>query len=340
MKKQVLSALAFCSALGIAQAQTDVTKEYLVNPSFETLKAADGTTDVAVKTKLESGLYGWDVAKLGANNSNYQVESEESGSSTGFPADGSGKIKPTEGTYYYFNRQGWGNKDSELKTTTSKELPAGTYYAVIDYKAADYSNNNNANNNGTTIGIKVNDAASNLLGENPAVRRAYSIANNGSNPGNDAYMVNAAWNELGTMFTVTEPTTVTISLVQNMRNNGRSDIAWDNLRLYQIENVSENKPMDVSGLITTSNYYALGGWNIEGGNTFEVNTWSTEGEKDGSGMTTPLRRKRKQGCKRHYQPYSQPSDTGYLRSKRLDSCTERSRRRRYPIRSHTLCQRR
>lgn len=176
MKKQVLSALAFCSALGIAQAQTDVTKEYLVNPSFETLKAADGTTDVTVKTTLENGLQGWEVVAM----SHYQVESEASGSSTGFPADGSGKIKPTEGTYYYFNRQGWGNKDSELKTTTSKELPAGTYYAVIDYKAADYSNNNNANTNGTTIGIKVNDAASNLLGENPAVRRAYSMANGGS----------------------------------------------------------------------------------------------------------------------------------------------------------------
>ena len=27
MRKQVLSALAFCSALGIAQAQTDVTKD-------------------------------------------------------------------------------------------------------------------------------------------------------------------------------------------------------------------------------------------------------------------------------------------------------------------------
>ena len=284
MKKQVLSALAFCSAFGIAQAQTDVTKEYLVNPSFETLKAADGTTDVKVKTTLENGLQGWEVAAM----SNYQVESEESGSSTGFPADGTGKIKPTEGTYYYFNRQGWGNKDSELKTTTSKALPVGTYYAVIDYKAADYSNNNNANTNGTTIGIKVNDAASNLLGENPAVRRAYSMANGDSNPKSDAYMVNAAWNELGTMFTVTEPTTVTISLVQNMRNNGRSDIAWDNLRLYQIENVSENKPMDVSGLITTSNYYALGGWHIEGGNTFEVNTWSHEGETDGSNMTTPF----------------------------------------------------
>lgn len=285
MKKQVLSALAFCSALGIAQAQTDVTKEYLVNPSFETLKAADGTTDVKVKTTLENGLQGWEVAAM----SNYQVESEASGSSTGFPADGTGKIKPTEGTYYYFNRQGWGNKDSELKTTTSKELPAGTYYAVIDYKAADYSNEGKTNSNGTTIGIKATDTEGKIMGENVPTKRAYGIATwNSSNPGNDAYMVNAAWNELGTMFTVTEPTTVTISLVQNMKNSGRSDIAWDNLRLYQIENVSENKPMDVSGLITTSNYYALGGWNIEGGNTFEVNTWSTEGETDGSGMTTPF----------------------------------------------------
>lgn len=284
MKKQVLSTLAFCSALGIAQAQTDVTKEYLVNPSFETLKAADGTTDVAVKTKLENGLQGWEVVAM----SHYQVESEASGSSTGFPADGSGKIKPTEGTYYYFNRQGWGNKESELKTTTSKELPAGTYYAVIDYKAADYSNEGKTNSNGTSIGIKATDTEGKIMGENVPTKRAYGIANWSSNPGNDAYMVNSAWNELGTMFTVTEPTTVTISLVQNMKNSGRSDIAWDNLRLYQIENVSENKPMDVSGLITTSNYYALGGWNIEGGNTFEVNTWSHEGETDGSGMTTPF----------------------------------------------------
>lgn len=284
MKKQVLSALAFCSALGIAQAQTDVTKEYLVNPSFETLKAADGATDVAVKTTLENGLQGWEVVAM----SHYQVESEASGSSTGFPADGSGKIKPTEGTYYYFNRQGWGNKDSELKTTTSKELPAGTYYAVIDYKAADYSNEGKTNSNGTSIGIKATDTEGKIMGENVPTKRAYGIANWSSNPGNDAYMVNAAWNELGTMFTVTEPTTVTISLVQNMKNSGRSDIAWDNLRLYQIKNVNESAPMDVSGLITISNNYAFGGWKMEGGNTFAINTWSHEGETDGSNMILPF----------------------------------------------------
>lgn len=284
MKKQIIFACVCCGWGINLPAQTDITKEFLTNPSFEDLRTTDGTTDVTVKTSLDKGLYGWEVASM----SNYQVESEASGSSTGFPADGSAKIKPTEGTYYYFNRQGWGNKDSELKTTTSKELTAGTYYAVIDYKAADYSNNNNAKNNGTTLGIKVNDAASNLLGENPAVRRAYSMANNSSTPGSDAYMVNAAWDVLGTMFTVTEPTTVTISLVQHMKNSGRSDIAWDNLRLYKIENVGESKPMDVSGLITTSNYYALGGWSIEGGNTFEINTWSSEGDTDGSGMTKPF----------------------------------------------------
>lgn len=284
MKKQVLSALAFCSALGIAQAQTDVTKEYLVNPSFETLKAADGTTDVAVKTKLESGLYGWEISKLLDNEfSNYQVESEASGSSTGIPANGI--IKPSQGEFYYFNRQGWGNVDgSELKTSTSKNLPIGTYYAVIDYKAADYSNNNDASKSGTTIGIKAENATNELLGENTAVRRAYSTLTSNSDP----YMVNAAWNELGTMFTVTEPTTVTISLVQNMKNSGRSDIAYDNLRLYKIENVSESTPMDVSGLITVSNHYAFGGWKIEGGNTFQINTWSHEGETDGSGMTSPF----------------------------------------------------
>ena len=284
MKKQVLSALALCTCLGVAQAQTDVTGEYLVNPSFETLKAADGTTDVPVKTKPTNGLLGWELT---ADLTDYQVESYESGSATGFPASDPRNITPSEGTYYYFNRQGWANMDSELKTTTSKELPAGNYYVVIDYKAADYSNNNNANNNGTTIGIQVSGATENVLGGTAAVRRAYSMANNSSNPGTDAYMVNAEWNELGAMFTVTEPTVVTISLQQNMKNSGRSDIAWDNMRLYLIDEIPA-EGIDVSGLISTSNNYALAGWAIEGGNTFQINTWSDEGETDGSGMTTPF----------------------------------------------------
>ena len=289
MKKQVLSALAFCSALGIAQAQTDVTKEYLVNPSFETLKAADGTTDVAVKTKLENGLYGWEISKLrNDGNSTFQVESKESGSSNGFP--GNGFITPSEGIYYYFNSQTWmyGSNESEIKTKTSKPLSAGKYYLDIDYKAADYSNNN-TNGNGTALGLKVYKASTNeLLGENAATKCAYSVVNNNASPNGNTYMQDQAWDKMGVMFTVSEDCEVSISIVQNLMSRGRSDVAYDNLKLYKLDNASETSPANISGLIHTSNYWTLGDWTIEGGNTFEVNTWSHEGEKDGSGMIIPF----------------------------------------------------
>lgn len=289
MKKQVLSALAFCSALGIAQAQTDVTKEYLVNPSFETLKAADGTTDVAVKTKLENGLYGWEISKLrNDGNSTFQVESKESGSSNGFP--GNGFITPSEGIYYYFNSQTWmyGSNESEIKTKTSKPLSAGKYYLDIDYKAADYSNNN-TNGNGTALGLKVYKAGTNeLLGENAATKCAYSVVNNNASPNGNTYMQDQAWDKMGVMFTVSEDCEVSISIVQNLMSRGRSDVAYDNLKLYKLDNASETSPANISGLIHTSNYWTLGDWTIERGNTFEVNTWSHEGEKDGSGMIIPF----------------------------------------------------
>ena len=289
MKKQVLSALAFCSALGIAQAQTDVTKEYLVNPSFETLKAADGTTDVAVKTKLENGLYGWEISKLrNDGNSTFQVESKESGSSNGFP--GNSFITPSEGIYYYFNSQTWmyGSNESEIKTKTSKPLSAGKYYLDIDYKAADYSNNN-TNGNGTALGLKVYKAGTNeLLGENAATKCAYSVVNNNASPNGNTYMQDQAWDKMGVMFTVSEDCEVSISIVQNLMSRGRSDVAYDNLKLYKLDNASETSPANISGLIHTSNYWTLGDWTIEGGNTFEVNTWSHEGEKDGSGMIIPF----------------------------------------------------
>ena len=67
--------------------------------------------------------------------------------------------------------------------------------------------------------------------------------------------------------------------------NGRSDIIYDNMHLYKYDNTSS---MDVSGLIANANDYLLAGWSIEGGNTFHVNTWSTEGDSDGSNMKTPF----------------------------------------------------
>ena len=238
-----------------------MTSTYLVNPSFETLKASDGTTDVTVKTKLESGLYGWSIDNSAM--SDYQVESAASGSSSGFV--NGGVINPTEGTYYYFNRKGWANLSTTLSTTTKANVEPGTYYVVFDYKAADYSNNNNASKNGTTIGITVKDATNATLATLPAVKRAYSIANNGSNPGSDSYMKDARWCKMGVAFTVETASAITISVQQNMVNSGRSDIVYDNFKLYKI---GESQEIDFSGYIAnpffeTANKNA---WTDNGGN--------------------------------------------------------------------------
>ena len=272
-RKRLLFAVALVTGLlgwNNIQAQTDVTDQYLINPSFETLKASDGTTDITVKTTLSNGLYGWEVPSM----SNYQVESEASGSSSGFVNGGS--IAPQNGTYYYFNRQGWANKYSELKTTTSQALPVGLYYAEIYYKAADYSNNNNASRNGTTIGINVTDGTSNTIGTTTAVKRAYSIANNGSNPGSNTYMTTAPWSKLGVFFEVTEESDVTISLVQDMYNSGRSDIIWDNLKLY---NMTEATNADVTGLVPNYSFETgnLNAWSVNSSATGDTKVASSTG---------------------------------------------------------------
>jgi hypothetical protein len=253
MKKKYLILTGLLFAWMGAQpvsAQTDVTSTYFANPSFETLKASDGTTDVTVKTTLTNGLYGWEVADM----SNYQVESYESGSSTGFPADGSGKIAASDRTYYYFNRNGWGDKNSELKTTTTQSLPAGWYYLEFDYKAADYTNNNDASKNGTTVGVKILNVDASVLGENPLAKRAYSTTNGSNNPGTDNYMVAAEWTKMGVCFEVKEATAITVVIRQEMKNYGRSDIAYDNLRLYSLDGVTETNTVEMTGVIVNPSF--------------------------------------------------------------------------------------
>ena len=57
MKKQVLSTLALCTCLGVAQAQTDVTSQYLVNPSFEenvSYTADAQATNIKTENKIQN----------------------------------------------------------------------------------------------------------------------------------------------------------------------------------------------------------------------------------------------------------------------------------------------
>ena len=230
MKKKLLDVIALFIAITGAShvvAQTDVTDQYLINPSFEILKASDGNTDVPVKENLTNGLYGWELPYLGDQYVNYNLESFESGSNSGFVQGQS--ISPTEGSYYYFNRRGWGNIDSELKTTTSKSLEPGIYYVTIDYKAAEYANTTNNPATGSTIGITVTDSYSNILGTNNAAQRSFSQIKNGGDPTED-FLASRPWDTIGAIFAVNETSAVTISILQKMKGaNGRSDIIYDNM---------------------------------------------------------------------------------------------------------------
>lgn len=262
MKKNLLM-LAGATSILLSQkvcAQTDVTNLYLTNPSFEVLKSADNLKDITVKLPLTDGLYGWKLSVDGITN--YQLESENSGSDTGFPVSGSKNVKPSDGTYYYFNRKGWGNLNSTIATTTKEALPVGTYYLEFDYKAADYSNNNNSATNGTSMGILITGATGETLTESVQAKRAYSIANNSSNAGTDTYMIDAPWTKMGTMFQVNANGVVTITIRQNMLNNGRSDIMLDNFRLYALDNVSQATPLNITGALANPSFEArnVNGW--------------------------------------------------------------------------------
>lgn len=286
MKKKLLSIAAVLAVSSMAFAQTDVTSTYLVNPSFETLLASDGSTAVTTTTdksaNLTDGLYGWEISALKNDAySNYRVESSSGPSASGFGSP----ITSSDGDCYYFNRQGWANVDSELKTTTKAALEPGVYYVTIDYKAADFANNNQASSNGTTIGITIKDANDTELGKLSPVTCAYSEVQDGGNC-SSTLLADRPWDTMGAMFSVENASVVTFSIQQNMKSNGRSDIVYDNMRLYKYDESSTT--MNVSGLIPTANDYLLGGWSIEGVNTFQVNTWSGEGATDGSNMTTPF----------------------------------------------------
>ena len=252
-RKLLLAALCVVGAVGM-RAQTDVTDTYLVNPSFET-----GT--VGSITELE----GW---VLPQNILSSDFKNVSLGSATACEGETFGIPTPSDGDKYFFHRKGWGNIDSELTTTTKTAVEAGTYYFVVDYKAADCSNNNNASPNGTAIGIKVTDASEDILAAIEPVKCAYSIANqSGSNAGGDTYMKTAPWTQKGIYFKVEEPSVLTFAFVQNMKNSGRSDIAYDNVRLYKIDDAQN---LDFTGLIANPSFEAgnINGWTaVAGGDT-------------------------------------------------------------------------
>ena len=268
-----------------AQGYRDVTSEALVNPSFELTAEATPLTAATATNIAEA--YGW---TLPTGTSNMAV-ADALTTAIGF-TNGKGGVQPSEGTYFLWYRKGWGHL-STLVSTTTRTLSAGKYYVVVDYKAADYSNNNNHSTNGTKMNIVVTGADGQSLGQTAEARRAYSFANGSSNPGSDTYLAKAPWTPIGAFFTLHDEGVATISVKASLVNNGRSDICLDNMRVYRVDDETQADatpfPLDVTGMLANPSFEAGAGgtsWSSYSYNGWTVASNGSEIKADGGSFTT------------------------------------------------------
>ena len=206
------SLLAVMVVSTLAQAQTDVTAQYLTNPSFEADAAK--CTDA---TKLEEGtegLRGWNVSPITGwtttNPSKQLLISAACATDNGF-----GKTAIADGTYALYQRFGWGSATGSLSQKTTQALPVGMYKLTFKYKAFA------ANGAQSTCVASVAGTAS--LGN-----VSYSFDSGSSN-----CMVSSDWNTGNLTFSVENAEVVTI-LFTNTFGNGGSCIAIDDVRLLAI----------------------------------------------------------------------------------------------------------
>ena len=231
MKKKFLTLLGG-ALLGLfsmsATAQTDVTST-LVNPSFE-------TGNVGAITSLD----GWTLPSLGASYSNISLGSNSAcnGQAYGIPA-------ASDGSKYFYNRQGWGAQASSLSQAVI--LPAGKYYISVDYKGIQKG--------GTTSKLGFSIDGTSILSTTP-----FYAADEKSG----SYATNDPWKTLGAWFTVDAEKSVTIAITETLEGgSARADLYLDNVKLYKwdledatnYDNASSTSPMDVTAKFVTNPYF-------------------------------------------------------------------------------------
>lgn len=211
--KKTFFALALSVVTSAAFAQVDVTDKYLVNPSFE--YSAEGTASTAKDLNGTTTYYGWTLPTLGTQWSNKSI-----GTSRECNGQALGISAASEGTCYFFNRQGWGTNSSSLSQKAT--LPAGKYFITVDYKAYERTTTNG------TLGFSIN--GSSVLSVKP-----YTPSSS------NAIAKNDPWKTVGAWFTVEADGEVTIAIDETLvGNSARADLYLDNVRLYQWD-LNDNK---------------------------------------------------------------------------------------------------
>ena len=206
--------LAFASCIFVnATAQTDVTADYLVNPSFEA--DASACTDNVKKSESADGLRGWDVASI----TGWQTTRPDKQlliTADCFTDNNFGKTTIPNGTYALFQRMGWSNGSSSISQASAKPVPAGSY--ILKFKTKAFYNGSATSSASASV-----KTTSKTLGNVCVVFDA----------GSQNCMSSSDWTENSIRFDVAEAQTITFSLNINWVTGG-SQIAVDDFRLISV----------------------------------------------------------------------------------------------------------
>ncbi|MBO4906317.1 MAG: hypothetical protein J5486_04695 [Bacteroidaceae bacterium] len=208
----MMAVTAMFMTAAIASAQTDVTSDYLANPSFEDDAAA--CTEGIKVIENNDELRGWNVSSI-TGWTTTRPDKQLLITADCFTDNNFGKTAIADGTYALFQRNGWSNKASSISQTT-KALPAGSY--ILRFK---------------TKAFYANSATSSVAARIVAGTTAVGNVSISFDQGSAGCMASSDWNEQQVRFKVDATTPVTIELTITWVSGG-SQLAIDDLRLISI----------------------------------------------------------------------------------------------------------
>ncbi len=236
MNHNLIRRLGLCLLLtGTAdiQAQTDVTDLYLANPSFEADAASCTLSSPQKVTNNADGLRGWNIRPQGWSTTSPGVSLLVSPEC--FTDNNFGKTTAADGNFAFYQRYGWGSAASELRQTSQKPLPAGTYKLEFHTKAFA------ANGAATYAQVQVTDGQGKTL-------ESLSFS---CEAGAAGIMATSAWKKQAVRFTLDEDSPVTVA-AQMTWGNGGSCILYDGFSLTALPDGYEEpqEPTIVGGTET------------------------------------------------------------------------------------------
>lgn len=244
--KLMMASLLLAIGGGSAVAQTDVTSDYLLNPSFE-LSAKDTPLDAPVK-KADGNvdIYGWTLTGVNNSTANSEIVNKDIDNSSNYGT----KVDPADGKYYLFARNGWA-QNSQIKLTSDEiSLPKGYYKLSVKYKQLYGYDNDAQKNSNTKTSIAFVSSSSEIVSKTSDPAKGIK----GNKKTND--FVNMAWSTLETeVFHISATKTGKLVIKLNVGSQKRSDFLIDDVHIYKVSRASALKVVidNAQKIIPTAN---------------------------------------------------------------------------------------